>query len=85
MRDPFFVRCELVPHPDRATTEVGWGWRPFLFVAAHRSGYAVRHLEGDFACPPGKAEEDAAERAHRLQLSQNVAGLVLASRLWISS
>jgi hypothetical protein len=61
----------------RAPTNLGWGWRPFVFVAAHRRGLRVSHAIGDFDCPSDQSAEDAEERTHRLrQLRDNIAGLL---------
>lgn len=75
---PFLVHRALVPYLDRVPAEIGWGWRHFLFAIAHRVGYRVATIEGEYSCPPAQGAGDATERVHRLkQLAQNVQGLVL--------
>jgi hypothetical protein len=74
---PFVMPSLLAPHVARTPPDLGWGWRPFVFVAAHRRGLRVRHVVGDFQCPPDQRGEDETERVHRLrQLHQNICGLI---------
>jgi hypothetical protein len=79
---PFLLNPALVADLRHVEPQVGWGWRPFVFVTAAHRGLRVQRVEGDFPCPPDQREEDAGERLHRMrQLSQNVAGLVRALTL----
>jgi hypothetical protein len=79
---PFVLNPALVSDLRHVEAQIGWGWRPFVFATAQRRGFRVQHVEGEFPCPPDQREEDAGERLHRMrQLSQNVAGLVLALTL----
>jgi hypothetical protein len=79
---PFLLNPALVADLRQVEPHVGWGWRPFVFATAAHRGFRVQHIEGEFPCPPGQRKEDAGERLHRMrQLSQNVAGLVLALTL----
>ena len=72
---PFLMSRELSPVVASLDRELGWGWRPSLFVAARKRGLDVRHAIGDYPCPPGQRVEDDAERRHRMrQLSQNILG-----------
>jgi hypothetical protein len=74
---PFLVNRLLLPALAQLPADTGWGWRPFLFLAARRRGFRVAHITGEYACPPDQREEDDAERAHRLrQLRENIAGLL---------
>jgi hypothetical protein len=74
---PFLMPCTLVPELDRVEDDLGWGWRPFVFMSARRRGLRVTHAVGDYPCPPDQREEGEAERIHRLrQLAQNVRGLI---------
>lgn len=74
---PFLVRRDLAAHVDRATTDLGWGWRHMLFAIAHRFATRIVHVADDHTCPEDQRGEDDAERLHRLrQLAQNVNGLL---------
>jgi hypothetical protein len=74
---PFLVNRALLPYIHRLPTDIGWGWRHFVFGLAHRLGYKVLTIVDDHPCPPDQRAEDAGERIHRMrQLSQNVSGLV---------
>jgi hypothetical protein len=74
---PLLIRRELLSHVAALPPALGWGWRPSTCLAAHRRGWRVVLLTGDYECPPDQRHEDRAERAHRLrQLSENVLGLV---------
>jgi len=74
---PFIMNRSLLPVVRALQPAVGWGWRPLLFVAAHRQGLRVMHIPGDRPCPLDQRAEDDEERSHRLrQLSENVLGLV---------
>ena len=75
---PFLLHRALLPHIAQLPPDLGWGWRPSTFVAAHRLGLRVAHVEDELACPPDQRGEDEGERIHRLrQLSQNVRGLTV--------
>jgi hypothetical protein len=74
---PFLLSRVLVPHLGTLRRELGWGWRHFAFLTAHRLGLRLIHVTGDYTCPPDQREEDEAERRHRLrQLSENILGLI---------
>jgi hypothetical protein len=74
---PFVVARALVPRLRAMRHDLGWGWRHFVFRAAHTLGFRVMHVTGDYPCPPDQRMEDDAERAHRLrQLSENIQGLI---------
>ena len=76
---PFLVSRALLPVIARLPADLGWGWRPSVFLAARRLGLRVSLVTGDYPCPPDqRGDEDDDERAHRLrQLSENIAGLAL--------
>ena len=76
---PLIVARELLPCLEHVGADVGWGWRHFLFGAAHRLGYRVVTWIADLPCPEAQREDTPAERLHRMrQLSENVRGLALA-------
>jgi hypothetical protein len=73
---PFLMHRSLVPWIARAASDLGWGWRHFIFAVGHRLGHRIVHVAGEFACPDHQRIEDDRERLHRLkQLDQNVSGL----------
>jgi len=77
---PFVLRSALVPYLKQVNTDIGWGWRPYIFNIANRLGYNVEAAEGDFNCPPDQRKDDAKERIYRMrQLEQNIRGLVLST------
>jgi hypothetical protein len=74
---PFLMDRKLLPCVAAMEPRLGWGWRHFVFLAAHRRGLRVSHVTGDFPCPPEDREESDGDRVHRLrQLSENVLGLI---------
>jgi hypothetical protein len=75
---PFLLNGALLPAiTSAAAHRLGWGWRPFAFLTAHRRAFPVLHLTADYPCPPDQRGEGNIERAHRLrQLSENVLGLI---------
>ena len=77
---PFLLNRKLVPNLQQVKKDIGWGWRPYAFCIAHRLGYRLNQLTGNFECPAGQREDDATERLYRMkQLSQNIDGIVLAA------
>ncbi|MDQ3277904.1 MAG: hypothetical protein M3Q06_06240 [Bacteroidota bacterium] len=77
---PFLFDHRLVQSLDVLPETIGWGWRSFLFAAAHRLGFPVAASAGDFLCPGDQRTDDAVERIYRMkQLAQNIDGLVLAT------
>ena len=74
---PFLMNSSLLPHLAGIEGRLGWGWRHFAFLTAHRRGLRVHHVSGDYPCPPDQRHESAADRTHRMrQLSQNILGLI---------
>jgi hypothetical protein len=74
---PFLVRRELAGLVCGASDDLGWGWRPFLFVSASRLGYRVVGIPGDYDCPGDQRSESDCDKEHRLrQFSDNVRGLL---------
>ncbi len=74
---PFLLSAALVEHVDAASNDFGWGWRPYLFAVAHRSGRSLTHVVGDYRCPAEQRLDEEGERIHRMrQLAQNINGLV---------
>jgi len=74
---PFLLNRTLLPFVDAMQPTLGWGWRHFIFRAAHRQGHRVLPVTGDYPCPDDQRTEDDGERAHRIrQLSENVLGLI---------
>jgi hypothetical protein len=77
---PFLLDPGLVAYLDTLPDEVGWGWRPFMFVLAARLGQRVASVTGDFVCPGRDRAETPGDRVHRTrQLAENAAGLVRAA------
>jgi hypothetical protein len=76
---PFLMSTSLAPHVAAAPTDLGWGWRHYVFATAHRLGFRVVLVPGGFECPLDQREEDQAERLHRVrQLEENCRGLAAA-------
>jgi hypothetical protein len=76
---PFLMHRSLAAHVERASPDLGWGWRPFIFATARRLGLRVEALEGDYRCPPDQTHETDEDRRHRLrQLGENAQGLAQA-------
>jgi hypothetical protein len=74
---PFLIRRELAPLVFSASDDLGWGWRPFLFVAASRLGHRVIGIPGDYDCPRDQRREQEGDKEHRLrQFTDNVRGLL---------
>ena len=73
---PFLVRRELAPLVFSASDDLGWGWRPFLFVTASRLGHRVVGIPGKYECPRDQRSETDRDKEHRLrQFADNVRGL----------
>jgi hypothetical protein len=74
---PFLIGPALLSALGSLDSTLGWGWRHYAFLTAHRRGLRVHHIADDYPCPPDQREEDDAERVHRMrQLSQNILGLI---------
>ena len=77
---PFLLNRKLVPYLHKVKEDIGWGWRPFLFVLAQRLGLTLDAMIDDFVCPPEQRNDDPKERVYRMkQLEQNIRGIVLGS------
>jgi hypothetical protein len=77
---PFLLNRRLVASLRHITEDIGWGWRPFVFIMAHRMGLTVDCLADDFLCPEDQRQDDAKERIYRMrQLEQNIRGIVMAA------
>lgn len=73
---PFVLHSDVARYAHRASDDLGWGWRHFIFAIAHRLGHPLVHVAGDHLCPEDQSVEDDRERLHRIrQLAQNVRGL----------
>jgi hypothetical protein len=73
---PFLMNAQLVPHLQAMPENLGWGWRPYTFMMAHRLGLRIEGFSGDFYCPEDQREDDQTERIYRMkQLAQNMEGL----------
>ena len=78
---PFLMNRDLVPHLGKAEDNIGWGWRSFAFGTAHRLGYRIEQIIGDFPCPPAQREDKKSERLYRMsQLGQHVQGAILSTK-----
>ena len=74
---PFLMNRALCSVVADFPADLGWGWRPALFLAARRRGMCVSHVVGDYPCPTDQRHEDDDDRIHRMwQLGQNIAGLI---------
>jgi len=70
---PFLVHRALVPDILSLPDDLGWGWRPAVFLKARQRGFRVMPIVGDFHCPVDQRLETPADRTHRLrQFSQNL-------------
>lgn len=79
---PFIMNSLLAPYLHEVQNDPGWGWRPFIFGLAHRTGLIVEAKTSDFYCPEDQRDDDAKERIYRMrQLHQNIEGLVLSTKL----
>jgi hypothetical protein len=79
---PFLVNSKLISYLQSLEKDCGWGWRPFLFVLAHRLGFTVESYETDFYCPVDQRKDDADERIYRMkQLAQNINGITKAATM----
>ena len=79
---PFLLNRQLVPHLQKVKEDIGWGWRAYLFVLAHRLGLTLDAFIDDFVCPPDQRDDDQKERIYRMrQLEQNIRGIVLGSNV----
>lgn len=77
---PFLVNSRLVPFLDLVHEDIGWGWRPYVFGIAARTGYLIEAVVHDFSCPPDQQQDNSSERLYRMrQLTQNIQGIVLAA------
>jgi hypothetical protein len=76
---PFLLNVRLASRVERLPPSLGWGWRHFMFGIAHRLGYRLMHVTGEYDCPMEQREEGEHERRHReRQLEQNIEGLRLS-------
>ncbi|HUC81376.1 MAG TPA: hypothetical protein VMR70_10695 [Flavisolibacter sp.] len=76
---PFLMNAKLIPTL-QDVKDIGWGWRPYVFVMAHRLGLSVDAWVQNFVCPPDQRADDTKERLYRMrQLEQNIRGIVMAA------
>jgi hypothetical protein len=77
---PFLLNRSLASYLHTVKEDIGWGWRPYVFILAHRLGLRLESTVSDFTCPPDQREDDQKERIYRMrQLEQNIRGIVLAT------
>jgi hypothetical protein len=77
---PFLLNKRLLDYIDVLPADIGWGWRPFMFCMARRSGLHVTETAGEFGCPTDQQQDDENEKIYRMkQLEQNIRGIVLAT------
>lgn len=77
---PFLMNAKLIQALHDVHENIGWGWRPYVFIMAHRMGLMVDAYIRDFYCPPDQKMDDPDERVYRMrQLEQNIRGIVLAA------
>ena len=80
---PFLMARRLATQVGRAPHTLGWGWRPFLFVTAHRLGLRIVSVTGHYRCPTDQRYENDRDKQHRVrQLAENALGVVAASAHW---
>ena len=79
---PLLINPMLLPHVERLSDDLGWGWRLFAMVIAQRLGLPVTCVTMDLPCPlEQRDEDDRRARLHRTeQLSHNARGLVAGCR-----
>lgn len=79
---PLLLNPRLLPHMERLTEDLGWGWRPFVMVIAQRLGMTVAPIILDLPCPVDQRDEDDKRaRLYRMeQLAHNAKGLVLGAK-----
>ena len=76
---PFLMDAAVADLLEGLSPTIGWGWRPYVFLRAHRLGRRVARVIDDFRCPDDQQTDDANERRHRLrQLAQNLSGVAAA-------
>jgi hypothetical protein len=81
---PFIMNSTLAPYLHQVQNDPGWGWRPFIFGLAHRTGLMVEAKTENFLCPDDQRDDNASERIYRMrQLYQNIEGLVLSTKVII--
>jgi hypothetical protein len=79
---PFLLNRKTVPYLQQVKDDIGWGWRPFVFVVAHRLGLRLETMAKNFYCPADQQQDDATERLYRMkQLEENIRGIVQAAKL----
>lgn len=77
---PFLMNAKLVPYLQSMPDGLGWGWRPYTFMLAHRLGLSIEGFSGDFYCPEDQRQDDQTERIYRMkQMAQNMEGLAAGS------
>jgi len=78
---PFIFNSKIVPGLALIPPGMDWGWRPFIFCAAHLLGYNLEQFVNHHECPFDQRTDDAKERGYRMkQLHQSVEGVVVASQ-----
>jgi hypothetical protein len=76
---PFAAPSTAFDDVEALPAGIGWGWRPYCFVAAAARGHRIIPVQVDASCEPGEPAGDAAEAAYRRrQLAQNLAGVAQA-------
>lgn len=79
---PFLVKRQLVSWLDLVQEDIGWGWRPYLFGVAARTGYHIEAIVNNFSCPPDQQQDNSSERLYRMrQLTQNIQGILLSANI----
>jgi hypothetical protein len=73
---PFLMNRTLLPVIAAIRDELGWGFRPAVFMAAAGLGLRVNHLIGDYPCPEEQRLETEKDQRHRRrQFDENITGL----------
>jgi hypothetical protein len=73
---PFIMPRDVARQLSVLPDEIGWGWRHMAFGGAHRIGYDLSMVEGEYECPHAQRAENVVDRDYRdRQLAQNLQGL----------
>ena len=83
---PFLMNRQLTASLDLVKEDIGWGWRPYVFIIAQRLGLNITNVTGEFNCPESQRHDTGSERIYRMkQLQQNIHGMVLATSTDLNS
>lgn len=76
---PFLMNSKLVSPISNVPADIAWGWRTYAFGMAHRLGYSISGVVGDYQCPPDHGDDTPALHRYRMkQMCQSVEGALLS-------